>query len=129
MRMPVLVVVSCCAMLLACSTEEAVSAPSTTSTSPPVVATTPGPPEIEEDCGVVHQYRTETTHAIRGSRNIDCAEAHRVGELWWATPKGRAAGYYLEFENWKCLAESGKFMTRCTRADSAVVLLQNRETE
>ncbi|MUL77858.1 hypothetical protein [Mycolicibacterium sp. CBMA 226] len=128
MGIRVLAVAICCATLLGCSTEKAVSASSTASTSPQVVYTTPGPPEIEEDCGVVHQYRTDTSHAIRGSKNIDCAEAHRVGELWWATPNG-SAGYYVEFENWKCLAESGKFNTRCTRSDSAVVLLQDRETE
>ena len=130
MRIPALGVATC-ATLLGCSTEASVSAPSTTSatsTAPKVVSTTPGPPEIEEDCGVVHQYRTETTYAIRGSRNIDCAEARRVGELWWATPNG-TAGYHVEFENWNCLAESGRFQTRCTRSDSAVVLLQNRQAE
>lgn len=128
MRKPVLVVAACAA-LLGCSTQGPEPVPASTSTAVQVASTTPGPPEIEEDCGVVHQYRTDTTHAIRGSRNIDCAEAHRVGELWWATPKGRNAGYYVEFENWKCLAESGKFQTRCIRSDSAVVLLQDRKAE
>ena len=38
------------------------------------------------------------------SANIDCAEALRVGKLWYATPSGRSAGYYVTFEDWECIA-------------------------
>ncbi|MDF3339117.1 hypothetical protein P3H80_16900 [Mycolicibacterium septicum] len=94
------------------------------------IPTTTPPPQYLEDCGVVHKYGPTEEHAVRGSANIDCAEALRVGKLWYATPSGRSAGYYVTFEDWECIAgNANEYLTRCARPDSAVVYLRIHRTE
>lgn len=94
------------------------------------IPTTTPPPQYLEDCGVVHKYGPTEEHAVRGSANIDCAEALRVGKLWYATPSGRSAGYYVTFEDWECIAgNANEYLTRCARTDSAVVYLRIHRTE
>ncbi|MGD1680189.1 hypothetical protein ACP6C7_02465 [Mycolicibacterium septicum] len=94
------------------------------------IPTTTPTPQYLEDCGVVHKYGPTEEHAVRGSANIDCAEALRVGKLWYATPSGRSAGYYVTFEDWECIAgNANEYLTRCARPDSAVVYLRIHRTE
>lgn len=113
--------------LAACSDQTATPEP-TPHTLPAInitIPTTTPPPQYLEDCGAVHRYGPTEEHAVRGSANIDCAEARRVGELWYATPSGRSAGYYVTFENWECIAgNANEYLTRCVRSDSAIVYLR-----
>lgn len=103
--------------------------PAASATVSALPSTTP-PPEYLEDCSVVHKYGPTEEHAVRGSANIDCAEALRVGKLWYATPSGRSAGYYVTFEDWECIAgNANEYLTRCARPDSAVVYLRIHRTE
>ncbi|MGW4100906.1 MULTISPECIES: hypothetical protein [unclassified Mycobacterium] len=121
------------ASITACSDQTATPDPTTTHALPAINVTIPSttpPPEYLEDCGVVHQYGPTEEHAVRGSANIDCAEARRVGKLWYATPSGRSAGYYVTFENWECIGgNANEYLTRCVRSDSAVVYLRIHTAE
>jgi hypothetical protein len=100
---------------------------------------TPAPPPTVTaalvDCGpapatVRRQPRDQDIHVVRGTTNIDCAEAVRVIERWQVAGSGRSAGYFKEFEDWDCTAAgdwqdrvADEHMVTCERSDGAMVHL------